>query len=174
MPIRIECGLDSRSRAGFWKKWWIRCTNFFSFKKVAKTWCGLDSRIYGISHYDNITRTNHLPRDGAWRLCLGVPPCPHFAPSVNSVRFLLCKCCRHNREEMFALVLIHSPQPVCQHAVPNLVAADFQIPWTTARSRLFTRQTVSLPRPPLLHYTRTIYQKTEKFSSWLMGCLSFC
>jgi hypothetical protein len=46
MQIRIECGLDSRSRAGFWKNA-NRCTNFFSFKKVAKIRCGLDSRIYG-------------------------------------------------------------------------------------------------------------------------------
>jgi hypothetical protein len=47
MRIRIECGLDSRSGAGFWKNDNSRCTNFFSFKKAAKTRCRLDSRIYG-------------------------------------------------------------------------------------------------------------------------------
>jgi len=26
MRITIACGLDSRSRAGFWKKWSSRCT----------------------------------------------------------------------------------------------------------------------------------------------------
>jgi hypothetical protein len=49
MRIRIECGLDSRSRAGFWKNYRaFVVTFFFSFKKVAKTRCGLDSRIYCI------------------------------------------------------------------------------------------------------------------------------
>jgi hypothetical protein len=33
--LKERCGLEA-------------CTNFFSFKKVAKTKCGLDSRIYGI------------------------------------------------------------------------------------------------------------------------------
>jgi hypothetical protein len=48
MRIRIECGLDSRSRAGFWKNDRAGVLTFFLFKKVAKTRCGLDSRIYGI------------------------------------------------------------------------------------------------------------------------------
>jgi hypothetical protein len=34
--LKERCGLEAR-------------TNFFSFKKVAKTRCGLDSRIYGNS-----------------------------------------------------------------------------------------------------------------------------
>jgi hypothetical protein len=36
--LKERCGLEAR-------------TNFFSFKKVAKTRCGLDSRIYGISRW---------------------------------------------------------------------------------------------------------------------------
>jgi hypothetical protein len=47
MQIRIECGLDSRSRAGFWKNDRAGVLTFFSFKKAAKTRCRLDSRIYG-------------------------------------------------------------------------------------------------------------------------------
>jgi hypothetical protein len=51
MRIRIECGLDSRSRAGFWKNYRAGVLTFFSFKKVARTRCGLDSRIYDISAF---------------------------------------------------------------------------------------------------------------------------
>jgi hypothetical protein len=37
-------------------------TNFFSFKKVAKTRCGLDSRIYGI--WDFVIQTIYLHSGG--------------------------------------------------------------------------------------------------------------
>jgi hypothetical protein len=43
MQIRIECGLDLRSRTGFWKNDRAVVLAFFSFKKVAKTKCRLDS-----------------------------------------------------------------------------------------------------------------------------------
>jgi hypothetical protein len=46
MRIRIDCGLDSRPRAAFWKNDRAGILTFFSFKKVVETRCGLDSRIY--------------------------------------------------------------------------------------------------------------------------------
>jgi hypothetical protein len=53
MRIRIECGLDSRSRAGFWKNDRAGVlTSFFSFKKAAKTRCGLDSRYTVLCNYN--------------------------------------------------------------------------------------------------------------------------
>jgi hypothetical protein len=58
MRIRIECGLDSRSRAGFWKNDRAGVLTFFPFKKAAKTGCRLDSRIYG--KYFNIFRDGHI------------------------------------------------------------------------------------------------------------------
>jgi hypothetical protein len=45
MQIRIKCGLDFRSRAGFWKNDRASVLAFFSFKKVAKTRCRLDSGV---------------------------------------------------------------------------------------------------------------------------------
>jgi hypothetical protein len=49
MLIRIECGLDSRSRAGFCENYTAGVlTSFFPFNKAAKTRYRLDSRIYGI------------------------------------------------------------------------------------------------------------------------------
>jgi hypothetical protein len=48
MQIRMECGLDLRSRAGFWKNDRAGVLAFFPFKKAAKTRCRLDSRIYCI------------------------------------------------------------------------------------------------------------------------------
>jgi hypothetical protein len=44
--LKERCGLEAR-------------TNFFSFKKVTKTRCGLDSRIYGIC---NRERSEHEPK----------------------------------------------------------------------------------------------------------------
>jgi hypothetical protein len=40
--LKERCGLEAR-------------TNFFSFRKVEKTRCGLDSRIYGITATGNRT-----------------------------------------------------------------------------------------------------------------------
>jgi hypothetical protein len=57
MRIAIECGLDSRSRAGVWPndRAGVRAVRTI---QGGKTRCGLDSRIYGISQVHHFIDIN--------------------------------------------------------------------------------------------------------------------
>jgi hypothetical protein len=76
MWIRIECGLDSRCRAGVWPndRAGVRAVRIQGGKN--EVWirfgCGLDSRIYGI--------------------LLSSIPCPQMYFSKNSMNLLLSRC----------------------------------------------------------------------------------
>jgi hypothetical protein len=54
--LKERCGLEAR-------------TNFFSFKKVTKTRCGLDSRIYGIYEAKNSRYEIYIFRFSPEKVC---------------------------------------------------------------------------------------------------------